>query len=146
MAETPKDPNALPHAKEMGTEEYAAFNQFLGRRGRVPTNGELAAAVSSRECAPVARSFMGGTMMRGPAQGEAPAVTAKVAPSPAEAVDPNAVVNAKNMSDLEFKAAQEYLRAHRRMPTVGELARAVNEGKTRFLGHSPGGTPSRGVM
>jgi hypothetical protein len=133
----------------MTTEEYAAFNQFLGRRGRVPTNGELAAAVSARERAPVAQTLMGGTTMRGPAQGEVPTATAKVteeASSAAGAVDLNAAVNAKDMSSLEFKAAQEYLRVHGRMPTVGELARAVSEGKTRFYGYSAGGSPARGLM
>jgi len=144
MTQDTQDPTGLPSGKGMSSDEYAAFNQFLAHRGRVPTNGELAAAVTARAGKMVAQTLMGGRVVD-----QAPAIQPTAADEPAPvpgAIDPDSFVNAKGLSGPELGAVSEFLRKYQRLPTNAELAGAIKDGKTRHLGHSVGNSVRRGVM
>lgn len=144
MTQEIQDPNALPQGKDMSADQYSAFTQFVGRHQRLPTNAELAAVMVAKAGKNVASGLMGGKV-----RFEEPTSEHEEKPedSPATvASDPDAVVNAKNLSGPEFQAVQEYLRVHGRVPTNGQLAKAISEGQTRHRGFAAGGSARRGIM
>ncbi|MEI9982619.1 MAG: hypothetical protein WDN69_05055 [Aliidongia sp.] len=103
-----------------------AIRQFVLAHDRLPTGAENELIIEELD------------------RPEDPAPVASPATPP---IDPNAPVNAKGLSKVEFEAAQEFMRIRNRLPTNAELANAIRGGRTRHRGHSVDSPfARRGVM